>query len=162
MGITRGTLAARIKEWGWSLRRPGSRGVDIFHAMRGAAAALATAQAPMRGTADLVPVTDQQRMALAVSIYSVVESELAAADLILKAVKAASPDKAERSACTLASISRTVRDVYKRQTFGMAFLISLEERPLKGPPSQGAEAPSGPATPIPAEWGVGKTPRAHN
>jgi hypothetical protein len=35
MGITRGTLAARIKEWGWSLRRPGSRGVDIFHAMRG-------------------------------------------------------------------------------------------------------------------------------
>jgi MFS family permease len=47
-------------------------------------------------------------------------------------------------------------------TFGMAFLISLEERPLRGPPSQGAEAPSGPATPIPAEWGVGKTPRAHN
>jgi len=111
MGITRGTLAARIKEWGWSLRRPGSRGVDIFHAMRGAAAALATAQAPMRGAADLVPVTDQQRMALAVSIYSVVESELAAADLILKAVKAASPDKAERSACTLASISRTVREI---------------------------------------------------
>jgi EmrB/QacA subfamily drug resistance transporter len=34
--------------------------------------------------------------------------------------------------------------------FGMAFLISMEERPLRGPPSQGAEAPSGPATPIPA------------
>jgi len=34
--------------------------------------------------------------------------------------------------------------------FGMAFLIGMEERPLKGPPSQGAEAPSGPATPIPA------------
>jgi EmrB/QacA subfamily drug resistance transporter len=47
-------------------------------------------------------------------------------------------------------------------TFGMAFLISMEQRPLRGPPSQGAEAPSGPATPIPAEWGVGKTPRAHN
>ncbi len=38
-------------------------------------------------------------------------------------------------------------------TFGLAFLISMEERPLKGPsaPSQGATAPSGPATPIPAE-----------
>jgi EmrB/QacA subfamily drug resistance transporter len=37
--------------------------------------------------------------------------------------------------------------------FGLAFLISMEERPLKGPiaPSQGATAPSGPATPIPAE-----------
>jgi EmrB/QacA subfamily drug resistance transporter len=37
--------------------------------------------------------------------------------------------------------------------FGMAFLIALEERPLKGPstPSGGAIAPSGPATPIPAE-----------
>jgi hypothetical protein len=46
--------------------------------------------------------------------------------------------------------------------FGMAFLISMEERPLRGPPSQSAEAPSGPATPIPGEWGVGKTPRAHN
>jgi EmrB/QacA subfamily drug resistance transporter len=47
-------------------------------------------------------------------------------------------------------------------TFGMAFLISMEQRPLRGPPSQGAEAPSGPATPIPGEWGVGTTPRAHN
>jgi len=38
-------------------------------------------------------------------------------------------------------------------TFGMAFLISLEERPLKGPstPSAGATAPTAPATPIPAE-----------
>jgi EmrB/QacA subfamily drug resistance transporter len=38
-------------------------------------------------------------------------------------------------------------------SFGMAFLISMEERPLKGPatPSQGATAPTAPATPIPAE-----------
>jgi len=48
--------------------------------------------------------------------------------------------------------------------FGMAFLISMEQSPLRGPttPSAGAMAPSGPATPIPGEWGVGKTPRAHN
>ena len=37
--------------------------------------------------------------------------------------------------------------------FGMAFLIAMEERPLKGPttPSAGATAPTAPATPIPAE-----------
>lgn len=33
--------------------------------------------------------------------------------------------------------------------FGMAFLIGMEERPLKGPPSEAAEAPTAPATPIP-------------
>jgi hypothetical protein len=35
----------------------------------------------------------------------------------------------------------------------MAFLISMEERPLKGPtaPSQAVTAPTAPATPIPAE-----------
>jgi hypothetical protein len=33
--------------------------------------------------------------------------------------------------------------------FGMAFLIALEERPLKGPPTPSAEQPTAPATPIP-------------
>jgi hypothetical protein len=38
-------------------------------------------------------------------------------------------------------------------SFGMAFLIALEERPLRGPAlhSPEAGAPSGPATPIPSE-----------
>ncbi len=36
-------------------------------------------------------------------------------------------------------------------TFGMAFLIAMEERPLKGPPTAAAEAPSAPGTQIPAE-----------
>ena len=36
--------------------------------------------------------------------------------------------------------------------FGMAFLIAMEEQPLRGPgPSAAAEAPTAPATPIPAE-----------
>jgi hypothetical protein len=36
--------------------------------------------------------------------------------------------------------------------FGMAFLIAMEERPLKGPspPTGGSVAPSAPATPIPS------------
>jgi EmrB/QacA subfamily drug resistance transporter len=36
-------------------------------------------------------------------------------------------------------------------TFAMAFLVAMEQRPLKGPPSAAAEAPTAPATPIPAE-----------
>jgi MFS family permease len=37
-------------------------------------------------------------------------------------------------------------------SFGMAFLIAMEERPLRGPtPSPAAEAPAGPGTQIPAE-----------
>jgi len=38
-------------------------------------------------------------------------------------------------------------------TFGMAFLISMEQRPLRGPAlhSPEAGAPTAPATPIPAE-----------
>jgi MFS family permease len=38
-------------------------------------------------------------------------------------------------------------------SFGMAFLIAMEERSLRGPsaPSQAATAPTAPATPIPAE-----------
>jgi Na+/melibiose symporter-like transporter len=35
--------------------------------------------------------------------------------------------------------------------FGMAFLIAMEERVLKGPSTPAATAPSGPATPIPAQ-----------
>ncbi len=36
--------------------------------------------------------------------------------------------------------------------FGMAFLVAMEEKPLRGPgPSASAEAPTAPATPIPAE-----------
>ena len=34
--------------------------------------------------------------------------------------------------------------------FGMAFVIAMEERTLKGPVSPAAEAPTAPATPIPA------------
>jgi EmrB/QacA subfamily drug resistance transporter len=34
-------------------------------------------------------------------------------------------------------------------SLGIAFLIAMEERPLKGPPSSSAEAPTAPATPIP-------------
>jgi hypothetical protein len=33
----------------------------------------------------------------------------------------------------------------------MSFLVAMHERPLKGPPSAAAEAPTAPAAPIPAE-----------
>ena len=36
-------------------------------------------------------------------------------------------------------------------TFSFAFLIAMEERPLRGPPSPAAGAPTAPATPIPSD-----------
>ena len=56
-------------------------------------------------------IAEGKRAALAVRIQNVVESELAAAERILAAVKAADQSEAERSARTLASVSRTVPEI---------------------------------------------------
>ena len=111
LGISLGTLAARIKEWQWAARRPHRPSVDIFRAVRGAVAAVATDGSRPRGATELSPVTEQQRAALAARIQEVVESQLATAAQILAAVKAENPNEAEQSARTLASISRTVREI---------------------------------------------------
>ena len=111
LGISPSTLAARIREWQWTARRPHRPSVDIFRAVRGAVASVATDDCRPRGAAELSPVTEQQRAALAARIQDVVERELAAAAQILAAVKAETPHEAEQSARTLASISRTVREI---------------------------------------------------
>lgn len=62
-------------------------------------------------SAAAVPVSQQQRVALAVRIQSVVEREIAAVERVLDAVGAADGGEAERTARTLASISRTLREI---------------------------------------------------
>ncbi len=44
-------------------------------------------------------------------------------------------------------------------SFGMSFIISMEEKPLRGPAQAAAAAPTAPATPIPDDLGSGKGPR---
>jgi hypothetical protein len=44
MGISQRTLENRIREWNWKRRRHSGGAVDLFHAVRGAAAAAAIAE----------------------------------------------------------------------------------------------------------------------
>ncbi len=60
---------------------------------------------------DIAAVSQQQRAALAVRIRNVVEREIAAVERVLDAVGAADGGEAERSARTLASVSRTLREI---------------------------------------------------
>jgi hypothetical protein len=48
MGLSRRTLENRIVEWKWQRRRQPSGAIDIFHAVRGATVAVATACAEWR------------------------------------------------------------------------------------------------------------------
>jgi hypothetical protein len=110
MGICRGTLATRIREWKWTRRRMAAAPFELHHAIRGAAMAAITQEPPSNG-ASLVPVTPQQRAAIASRIQSAVEREIAAVERVLDVVGPADQGEAERSARTLASISRTLREV---------------------------------------------------
>lgn len=109
MGICRGTLENRIREWKWKRRRTAGHSIELFHAVRGAAMATVTGDAPV--AISRAPVSPQQRAAIASRIQSAVERELAAVERVLDVVGAADPGEAERSARTLASISRTLREV---------------------------------------------------
>lgn len=109
MGISRRTLENRIREWNWTRRRTPAHPIELHHAMRGAVIAAATQDVPA-GDKSLTAVTPQQRAALALRIQSAVERELAAVERVLDKIEPSDPSEAERSARTLASISRTLRE----------------------------------------------------
>jgi hypothetical protein len=111
MGLSRGTLANRIREWGWKRRRPSSGTVDIFHAVRGATAAVATAETPMPATGVADPVSPQQRAALAQRIQNVVEREMTVIERAVGVLGPSNEAEAERTVRTLAGISRTLREI---------------------------------------------------
>ena len=110
--IARGTLQNRINEWGWT-----KRGYDaLIHPGRGrperAAAATACLAAP--GEATTAPATSETSTnpdALARRIERVIEHELAAIDRVLERLGAADELEAERSARTLSSLARALREV---------------------------------------------------
>jgi DNA-binding Lrp family transcriptional regulator len=109
MGISRGTLEARIREWKWERRRHTGQSVSLLHAIRGAA--IATVTGEMATPSASQPVSLEQRMALAARIQDAVEREIAAVERVLEKVAPADDSEVERSARTLASISRTLREL---------------------------------------------------
>jgi nitroreductase len=89
MGVSRRTLENRIVEWNWKRRRQPSGAIDIFHAVSGAAAAVATAETPPPDAAIAAPALAQQRAALAVRIQNVVEREMAVVERVVNLAGAA-------------------------------------------------------------------------
>ncbi len=111
MGLKRRTLENRIVEWNWKRRRQPNGAFDIFHAVRGAAIATATAEAAAPNAAPIAPVTEQQRFAIAQRIMTVVERQMEAADCIVKAIKPNNLVEADHGARALASVSRTLLEI---------------------------------------------------
>jgi len=113
MGISRRTLENRIVEWNWKRRRQPSGAIDIFHAVRGAVAAVATASAetPPPDRAVAASALAQQRAALALRIQNVVEREMTVVERVVGLLGPADEAEAERTMRTLAGISRTLREI---------------------------------------------------
>jgi hypothetical protein len=108
MGISRSTFNNRLNDWGWTRRGVNSPAVDIARAVRGAGRR-------RRGYAG-GRCTDRcgapaQRLALAARIQGVVESQMDAIDRVLQALGPSEQGEAERTARTLASLARTLREI---------------------------------------------------
>ena len=89
---------------------PAERSI-YFHAVRGAAAAVATAEIPPPDAAIAAPALAQQRAALAVRIQNVVEREMAVVARVVNLLGPADEAEAERTVRTLAGITRTLREI---------------------------------------------------
>jgi hypothetical protein len=111
MGLSRRTLENRIVEWKWQRRRQPSGAIDIVHAVRGATVAAATAETPAPNGAIAAPVSPQQRAALAQRIQNVVEREMTVLERVVGVLGPSNEAAAERTAQTLAGISRTLREI---------------------------------------------------
>ncbi|MFY9735750.1 MAG: hypothetical protein WAU59_06050 [Rhodoplanes sp.] len=118
--ITRRTLEARIAEWGWppratSPQRNGGRARNESFGRR--AKRTRTARKQPKSKARPRPDTTRRpvgsREALAVRVQRVVERELDAIDSILSVLGAADSTEAERSARTLASLARALKEVMR-------------------------------------------------
>jgi CRP-like cAMP-binding protein len=108
LGIARSTFNNRVNEWGWTKRAVNRAAVDIARVVRAGAVAALTAQADGEAAAD---ATADRHAALAKRILDVVEREMDAVEAVLKQLGPADTAEAERSARTLASLARTMREI---------------------------------------------------
>jgi len=164
MGICRSTLQNRVNEWKWNKRSTNRTATDFVRLVRGTVVAELTSPAEMGNSAD---VAADRQAALAKRILDVVERELDAVEAVLEKFGPADKAEAERSARTLASLSRTLHEIAALAKPGKATppddpdddpipldadelrrelarrirgLIAEEEREEEG---QGADAPAG-------------------
>lgn len=115
LGVSCATLQVRITEWQWRRRRYDTRSVDLVLARR------APAKPDVPG--DTAPVSGQvlpqDRTGVAARVQDVVERELKAVERVLDVLGPSDRGEAERTARTLASLARTLRE--------LAFINRTEE-----------------------------------
>ena len=115
LGLSRPNFYKRVKEGGWRGRRASIGAFQFTRALSGSAVMAMTAEpAEQPRAAPAVcddAVSPQQRMALALRIQSVVEREMDAIERILGKITPSDQVEAEHGARTLASISRTLREI---------------------------------------------------
>jgi hypothetical protein len=111
MGISRWTLANRIREWGWQRRQAPAASVEMHRAARGALMAAITSDAPSRDGQVLPPASDERRAAIAARIQNAVECAMGAVERVLNKLDPADAAEAERDGRTLAGVSRTLREL---------------------------------------------------
>ena len=104
MGVCRSTLENRVRQWKWKKRAASGTAVDIARAVRGTVAATMT-KAPK------LPMPDETRLALAERIVRVVEEQIDAVGRVVERLGPADDAEAERSARTLASLTRSMREI---------------------------------------------------
>ena len=119
LGITRRTLDAWVTEWGWPPRSAAPRRSAGRARKKKSARAPRTEAARKMPEAASQPPTGSSRRpaatpaALAARVQRVVERELDAIDQVLSILGAADQAEAERSARTLASLARALKEVMR-------------------------------------------------
>jgi hypothetical protein len=127
MGVSRKTITKNIKRWGLPMRRPVPQPIELAHAVRGAVMADISA-----GRLDAPPLVgealEQRRAAVALRLLEAAEQEIRAVQKVLAVLDPSNRDEAERTARTLASISKTL--------CGAAALNRPEDGTLNDDPQQ--------------------------
>jgi DNA-binding Lrp family transcriptional regulator len=115
IGLSRSNFYKRVREEGWRGRRANAGIFRFTRALSGSAVMALTGEPAVQPRAEPEVTKDtvspEQRAALALRIQQIVEREMDAVERILANIQPADQLEAEHSARTLASVSRTLREI---------------------------------------------------
>jgi AcrR family transcriptional regulator len=115
MGVSRTLFYRIVREGKWRGRRASVATFEFARALTGSAVATIAPAPAEQLRADFVvsndPVSPQQRAAVTQHLMNLVERELRAAERIIERIAPGDQIEAEHGARTLASISRTLREI---------------------------------------------------
>lgn len=113
LGVSRYTFYDRAREGNWQMRnytRGEAPDAPIVRADEDAQHSCDEASAA-QDARDEKPVTAERKAALRARVYGVLEDVVGAAEQVVRTVQLGSPAQGERSARTMANVTRSMRDV---------------------------------------------------